>query len=93
VKVYSKGARVAQPNYGPGTVTDADTNHTVIDFDNHGLKRFVTTMVALSPTSEPAPEKAKATRRKKAVKDPNAPKAVRKPRTTKAAKAAKTADA
>ncbi len=68
MKVYAKGARVSQPNYGPGTVTDADTNHTVIDFDNHGLKRFVTTMVALSPSSEPAPEKAKAPRRKKAVK-------------------------
>ena len=50
MKVYSKGARVAQPNYGPGTVTDADSHHTVIDFDNHGLKRFVTTMVALAPT-------------------------------------------
>ena len=68
VKVYSKGARVSQPNYGPGTVTDADAHHTVIDFDNHGLKRFVTTMVALAPSSEPAPEKAKAVRRKKAVK-------------------------
>jgi hypothetical protein len=68
VKVYSKGARVSQPNYGPGTVTDADSHHTVIDFDNHGLKRFVTTMVSLAPSTEPAPEKAKATRRKKAVK-------------------------
>ena len=93
MKVYSKGARVAQPNYGPGTVTDADSHHTVIDFDNHGLKRFVTTMVALSPTSEPAPAKVKATRRKKAVKaDDGAPKAPRAKRAKKA-KAAKTADA
>ena len=68
MKVYSKGARVSQPNYGPGTVTDADAHHTVIDFDNHGLKRFVTTMVALAPSNEPAPEKAKVVRRKKAVK-------------------------
>jgi hypothetical protein len=75
VKVYSKGARVSQPNYGPGTVTDADAHHTVIDFDNHGLKRFVTTMVALAPSSEPAPEKVKAVRRKKAVKAPKAAKA------------------
>ncbi len=95
MKVYSKGARVSQPNYGPGTVTDADGHHTVIDFDNHGLKRFVTTMVALSPSSEPAPEKVKATRRKKVV-DPNAPpkakkatKAAKAPKATKAAKATK----
>ena len=65
----------------------------MIDFDNHGLKRFVTTMVVLTPSSEPAPEKVKATRRKKAVKtakDPDAPKA---PRAKRAKKAAKAADA
>lgn len=62
----SKGARVSQPNYGPGTVMDADGTHVVIDFDNHGPKRFVAAIVSLTPTSEPAPEKAKkATRRKK----------------------------
>ena len=68
MKVYAKGARVSQPQYGSGTVTDADTNHTVIDFDNHGLKRFVTTMVALAPSSEPAPEKVKVVRRRKTTK-------------------------
>jgi hypothetical protein len=66
VKV-NKGARVSQPNYGPGTVTDSDGTHVVIDFDNHGPKRFVSAMVSLAPSSEPAPEKAKATRRKKKV--------------------------
>lgn len=83
MKVYSKGARVSQPNYGPGTVTDADSHHTVIDFDNHGLKRFVTTMVALAPTSEPAPEKAKAVRRKRVAKTD----AADKPAKTKKTKA------
>lgn len=68
MKLYSKGARVSQPNYGSGTVTDADANHIVIDFDNHGLKRFVTTMVALAPSTEPAPDKVKVVRRKKTAK-------------------------
>lgn len=63
----NKGARVSQPKYGPGTVTDSDGTHVVIDFDNHGPKRFVAAMVSLAPTSEPAPEKAKTTRRKKKV--------------------------
>ena len=68
MKIYSKGARVAQPQYGPGTVTDANANHTVIDFDGHGLRRFVTSMVNLAPTSEPAPERARsAARRTKRV--------------------------
>jgi hypothetical protein len=64
VKV-TKGARVSQTKYGPGTVTDADSTHVVIDFDNHGPKRFVSSIVTLSPTTEPAPEKAKTTRRRK----------------------------
>jgi len=66
VKV-SKGARVSQPKYGPGTVTDSDGTHVVIDFDNHGPKRFVSAMVSLVPSTEPAPEKTKTTRRKKKV--------------------------
>lgn len=61
----NKGTRVSQPKYGPGTVTDSDGTHIVIDFDNHGPKRFVSSMVSLAPTSEPAPEKTKPARRKK----------------------------
>ena len=63
----NKGARVSQPKYGPGTVTDSDGTHVVIDFDNHGPKRFVRAMVSLAPTDEPAPEKAKTKRRSKKV--------------------------
>jgi hypothetical protein len=66
VRIYPKGARVAQPTYGPGTITDADTHHTVIDFDNHGLRKFVTNLVVLESTNEPAPERIKAARRAKA---------------------------
>lgn len=62
-----KGARVSQPKYGSGTVTDSDGTHVVIDFDNHGPKRFVSAMVALVPSTEPAPEKAKTKRRTKKV--------------------------
>lgn len=63
----SKGVRVSQPKYGSGTITDSDGTHVVIDFDNHGPKRFVLSMVSLSPSSEPAPEKSKPARRKKAT--------------------------
>lgn len=65
MRIYGKGARVAQPNYGPGTITDANAHHTVIDFDQHGLRTFVTSLVTLAPTSEPAPERAKSARRTK----------------------------
>lgn len=53
--VYAVGSRVRQPSYGPGTVTMANERHTTIDFDEHGVRTFVTTMVTLEPTGEPAP--------------------------------------
>ena len=58
-----KGDRVTQPQYGPGTITEVDMYHTVIDFDGHGLRRFITNRVALEPTTDPGPtpEARKAT--------------------------------
>jgi hypothetical protein len=50
-----KGDRVSQPHYGLGTVTQIDAHHTVIDFDAHGTRRFVTRLVVLEPTSDPGP--------------------------------------
>ena len=47
---YIPGARVAQGNYGPGTVLESNEYHTVIDFDEHGVRRFVTTIVDLKTT-------------------------------------------
>jgi hypothetical protein len=66
VRIFPKGARITQPTYGTGTVTDADAHHTVIDFDNHGLRKFVTSLVVLESTNEPAPVRAKGARRAKA---------------------------
>jgi len=65
---YSIGDRVAQSEYGPGTVTSANEFHTVIDFDEHGPKTFATGRVRLAPSSTPAPARpaARARGRKKA---------------------------
>jgi hypothetical protein len=66
VKLFAKGNRVTQATYGAGTITSTDERYTVIEFDNHGRRVFITDMVALSRTDEPAPKK-KVTRRKKTV--------------------------
>jgi hypothetical protein len=50
-----KGDRVTHGQYGAGTVTDLDVYHTVIDFDAHGPRRFVTNRVVLEPTTDPGP--------------------------------------
>ncbi len=62
MQLYVKGDRVVQAQYGPGTVAEANAQHTVIDFDNHGSRTFVTSMVTLERTSEPAPVRPSARR-------------------------------
>jgi hypothetical protein len=64
---FKVGDRVTQANYGHGTITGADDHHTVIEFDEHGVRTFATSMVVLERTSEPAPARAAKARRAKAV--------------------------
>jgi hypothetical protein len=64
--LHAKGDRVTQVSYGAGTITDVNSQYTVIDFDEHGVRTFVTTLVRLEPTESPAPPprtKARATKR------------------------------
>jgi len=66
MKSWTKGDRVVQPTYGPGTLVEVNEHHTVIDFDEHGRKVFATRLVVLQASNEPAPHKAAV--RKRAVK-------------------------
>ena len=50
---YSPGKRVSQDQYGPGTIVECNERHTLIDFDDHGVRLFVTTMVDLKPKYAP----------------------------------------
>jgi hypothetical protein len=85
VRLFAKGDRVAQPQYGSGTVTDANDRHIVIDFDEHGVRRFATSMVKLEPSSQPAPPPRSAARRTRKAATPKA--ATPKTATPKAAAA------
>ena len=71
MKAWTKGDRVVQPTYGPGTLVEVNEHHTVIDFDEHGRRVFSTRLVTLQATNQPAPNKAaaKRTKKKKAVAD------------------------
>ena len=66
MRLYSVGDRVAQPQYGAGTVTAANEFHTTIDFDEHGCRTFKTAIVKLERSATAAPPRAKAARRKAA---------------------------
>ena len=91
----SKGDRVAHFQYGPGTITDMDVHHTVIDFDGFGSRRFVTSRVVLERTSDPGPtaaeRKAVDAERSKAARA--AKKAAAPPKESKKKASAKSADA
>ena len=66
MKAWTKGDRVQQPTYGPGTLVEVNEHHTVIDFDEHGRRVFATRLVVLQATSEPAPARAARKRATKA---------------------------
>ena len=68
MKSWTKGDRVLQPTYGPGTLDEVNEHHTVIDFDEHGRRVFSTRLVVLQATNEPAPTRAKKVKRQKKAK-------------------------
>lgn len=76
MKPFAKNSRVSQANYGSGTVTSSDERYTVIEFDQHGKKTFLTDMVTLSKSDEPAPNRPVKEKRKKAAPKAAAAKAV-----------------
>jgi hypothetical protein len=66
---YNQGAQVEHLKFGLGTVMSSSDERIVIKFDDHGEKKFVTTMVmgSLKKSDRPAPAEKKGTRRKKAA--------------------------
>ena len=67
VRSYAIGDRVSQAQYGTGTIRLVNEHHTVIEFDEHGLRRFATAMVKLERSSTLEPEKPPKRTRKKAA--------------------------
>ena len=67
MKNWSKGDRVSQPTYGAGTLVEVNEHHTVIEFDEHGTRRFSTRIVVLESSNTPAPARKAKTRAKKKV--------------------------
>ena len=62
---YTAGDRVVQAQYGAGTIVDVNEHHTVIEFDEHGTRRFSTRIVVLETSITPAPARKTGVRRAK----------------------------
>ena len=65
MKRFDVGSRVVEPTYGLGSVVAVEDNYTRVQFDEHGVKKFLTSLSRLEPSNEPAPAGLKAKGRKK----------------------------
>ncbi len=72
---YNQGAQVEHEKFGFGTVLSHTEERIVIKFDDHGEKKFVTSMAVGSlkkSDRQPPVEKRKGTRKAKAAAVPAA---------------------
>lgn len=90
----SVSQRVLHEKYGLGVISEANSQYTIIEFDEHGSKKFLTRLVSLQSSDEPPPKRRRArkttqeagtTTKKKTTKK----KTTTKKTTTKASKATK----
>ena len=65
---YAKGAQVEHAKYGFGTVESHNDDRIEIKFDEHGVKKFVTSMAmgSLKKSDRTPPVEKRATRARKA---------------------------
>jgi hypothetical protein len=63
----SVSQRVHHDKYGLGVVSTTDSEYTVIEFDEHGKKKFVTRLVSLQVSEEPPPRKRRSRAKAKPV--------------------------
>jgi hypothetical protein len=65
LKALAEGLYIKHFQYGLGVVTDSDSERTSIDFDLHGLKKFVTSIMIVEPAEGTPPRRSRAKRKKK----------------------------
>jgi len=65
VKALAEGLYIKHFQYGCGVVTQSDTERTTIDFDTHGIKKFVTGIMVVEPAEGTPPKRSKSSHRKK----------------------------
>ena len=66
-----EGQTIRHEQYGIGIVTESNTERTTIDFDNHGMKKFVTSiwnaeLIGEPPTERPTRRRGRRKSAKKA---------------------------
>jgi hypothetical protein len=67
MKALVEGQYVKHFQYGNGVITESNEERTTIDFDAHGMKKFVTSIMVVEPAEGTPPKRPRAKRRKKAI--------------------------
>ena len=67
MKGFAEGQYIKHFQYGLGVITETDNDRTSIDFDVHGVKKFVTSLMVIEPAEGTPPKRKRTSRRKKAV--------------------------
>ena len=67
MKALEAGAYVKHFQYGLGVVAESNSDRTSIDFDIHGMKKFVTSMMVVDPAEGTPPRRRRAKKAKKVV--------------------------
>ncbi len=73
MKALAEGQYVKHFQYGCGVITESDAERTSIDFDLHGVKKFVTSLMVVEPAEGTPPKRSRTRRRKKAAATPAQP--------------------
>jgi hypothetical protein len=63
VQVLLTGQCIKHEIYGLGVITDSDSERTTIDFDAHGTKKFVTTLMTAELVGDAPTKPARPKRR------------------------------
>ena len=63
---FRKDDRVAHSRFGPGVVVAIDARYTTIEFDESGVRKFVTELVQLERCDLPVPVMPAVRRRRSA---------------------------
>ena len=67
MKALEEGAYIKHFQYGLGVVTESNSDRTSIDFDLHGMKKFVTSIMVVDAAEGTPPKRRRAKKIKKVV--------------------------
>ena len=67
MKALEEGAYIKHFQYGLGVVTESNSDRTSIDFDLHGMKKFVTSIMVVDAAEGIPPKRRRAKKIKKVV--------------------------